>query len=95
MQYKLLDRSYFESEAEETQDDGNDYESDNDETNVAIEQERPNVLNMCDICNFEAKNISGLRMHKKTDYKIKYKSCDLKITAKLLLKKHIEEHHQI
>ena len=91
----FLDRSFVESEAEETEDSDNENESDENETDFEIEQERPNVLNMCAICNFEAKNVSGLRVHKKTDHKIKCESCDFKTTTKLLLKKHIQEHHQI
>ena len=68
----FLDRSFVESVILETEDDDIDCESDDNETDVEIGQEKPNVLNMCANCNFEAKNVSRLRMHKKTDHKINH-----------------------
>ena len=82
----FLDKSYVESEPEESVDDQSD-ESDND-------YDKLNYPNKCAYCNFEAKNINGLKTHEKTIHRIKCESCDFKTTTKIFLKKHVKDSHQ-
>ena len=59
----LLDLSYVESEPE---DSDVDLENDDDEIEDSENgSNKQNVLNKCVNCNFEAKNMSGLKIHMK------------------------------
>ena len=88
----FLDKSYIESEPEESDSDleSVDDESDESENN----SDKLNHPNKCAHCNFEAKNISGLKTHEKTIHRIKCESCNFKTTTKVLLKKHVKDTHQ-
>ena len=92
----FLDKSFVESEPEDTDDDledsDDDLGSEDDETDNNTYQQ--NIKNKCDNCNFEAKSTSGLKIHEKTEHKIQCEYCEFKTTTKLLLKKHSKDLHQ-
>ena len=68
----FLDLSYVESEPE---DSDVDLENDDDEMEDSENgSNKQNVLNKCVNCNFEAKNMSRLKIHMKTIYRIKCES---------------------
>ena len=81
----FTDKSYIESEDEESEDEiDSDDETD---SNSASEQCK------CKVCNFEAKNIAGLKMHMNADHRLKCDKCSFKTTTKVLIKKHMKEFH--
>ena len=76
----FLDNSFVESDPEESDDDSeNEAEDSNYDTN------KQNIQNKCTTCNFEAKNVSGLKTHEKKLHKIKCKSCYFRATTRILL----------
>ena len=86
----FLDIAYVESEAEDTDQDS---ECDDELDDTNIESEKQTILNKCATCNFEAKNMSGLKIHEKADHRIKCETCTFKTTTKVLLKKHFVDIH--
>ena len=84
----FLDKSFIESEPEESDDDSESETEDPDN-----DPNKQNIPNKCTTCNFEAKNMSGLKTHEKTLHKIKCESCDFRTTTKILLKKHAKDLH--
>ena len=88
----FLDIAYAESEAEDTDSD-QDSECDDEINDRNIESKKLTILNKCATCNFEAKNMSGLKIHEKADHRIKFESCTFKTTTKVLLKKHFVDIH--
>jgi hypothetical protein len=75
----FLDESYVESEPEDSDDD---LESEDDETDDHHNDPfKQNIQNKCANCNFEAKSVSGLKIHEKADHKIQCESCDFKTTS--------------
>ena len=92
----FLDELYIESDPEESDDDvesGDDFESETED--VDNESNKESAHNMCTKCNFEAKSLTGLKMHEKSDHKFKCDSCNFKTTTKLLIKKHVQDQHKI
>ena len=84
----FLDKSFIESEPEENDDDSESETEDPDN-----DPNKQNIPNKCTTCNFEAKNMSGLKTHEKTLHKIKCESCVFRTTTKILLKKHAKDLH--
>ena len=87
----FLDKLYVESDPEESADDSEDDDGEIEDNDN--ESNKLNLHNKCAYCNFQAKNITGLKMHEKSTHKIKCFSCDFKTTTKILLKKHMQDLH--
>ena len=54
---------------------------------------KQNIQSKCTTCNFEAKSMSGLKTHEKTQHKIQCESCEFRSTTQILLKKHAKNLH--
>ena len=54
---------------------------------------KQNIQGKCTTCHFEAKTMSGLKIHDKTQHKIQYESCEFRSTTKILLKKPAKNFH--
>jgi hypothetical protein len=86
----FVDKSYVENE----QDSDDEMENvENDDSDSDSDQPLANHIHQCNDCNFEGKNASGLKIHMKTDHKIKCETCGFRTTTKLLLKKHLNNSH--
>ena len=84
----FLDKSFIESEPEESDDD---LESETDDSENVFNKQ--NTQNKCATCNFEAKTMTGLKTHEKTLHKKHCESCDISPTTKIIIKKHAKDLH--
>ena len=90
--YFNFDNSYVESE-EENDEDLEKSGNETDDTDSDNEQPDVHKTYKCNDCNFEGKNVTGLKMHMKGDHKIKCNSCGYRTTTKPLFKKHMKDIH--
>ena len=83
LKFFLIYNAYVEIEQE---DSDNDLENETDETDSDDEQ--------CNDCNYEGKTVAGVKMHMKSDHRIRCNICGLNTTIIALLKNNLRESHE-
>ena len=86
---KLSDKT---SDSEKSMFPDEPLQDETDETNLDITFFNPSLETQCDLCDFIANNIKGLKIHKKSKHtkalKFKCDECDLKTNNKKLFNYH-------
>ena len=84
------DKYFLQSDVDEESDEEDSSDDDVDSDSPTSNNLNESTKNKCSICNFEGKNLSGLKIHMKSDHKNKCKICEFKTTTNVLMKKHMK-----
>ena len=94
----FTDKSFVAAESESEESDNEDEDNTDQEEYSEMEEEHNQSEETnkftCKECNFEAKNVCGLKIHMKSEHKFTCNLCDYKTTTQMHLKKHIIQLHQ-